>query len=126
MIGWKVGGIMTSKVSSVCWCGKSFVPRALPGKACSHAHSRPGPRGTDDKFIDANGYVRVRTFDDTGKIRWRYEHRVIGEATLKRPMKRWETVHHVDGDKANNRRNNLVICSLSYHQEVFHSKRHDL
>jgi hypothetical protein len=44
------------------------------------------------------------------------EHIVIAEETLGRRLKRGECVHHLDGDKSNNRRSNLLICTNSYHR----------
>lgn len=43
-------------------------------------------------------------------------HREIAEMVLGRKMTRDEVVHHLDGDKLNNRNNNLLICSKEYHQ----------
>ena len=42
-------------------------------------------------------------------------HREIAEKVLGRPMKRTEVAHHVDGNGANNKHSNLIICTQSYH-----------
>lgn len=47
-----------------------------------------------------------------------YIHRDIAEGVLGRPLKSTEVVHHIDGDKQNNRKDNFVICSSSYHIEL--------
>jgi recombinational DNA repair protein (RecF pathway) len=45
-----------------------------------------------------------------------YEHRVIAEKILGRPLKSREVIHHVDCNPANNAHDNLVICpNQSYH-----------
>lgn len=44
-----------------------------------------------------------------------HEHRVVAERAMGRRLKRNEVVHHIDGDKANNRNDNLLICSVKYH-----------
>jgi hypothetical protein len=44
------------------------------------------------------------------------EHRVIAEKVLGRTLKRNEVVHHIDGDKTNNKNSNLLICDVAYHQ----------
>jgi transposase len=58
---------------------------------------------------ESNGYVRIGGKD---------LHRVIGENTLGRPLKRNEIVHHVTGDRGENRRTNLLICTQAYHRLI--------
>jgi hypothetical protein len=49
------------------------------------------------------------------------EHRVIAAEVLGRPLKRGEVVHHINMDKTDNRRCNLLICSDSYHHYLHHA-----
>jgi|GEM_PF-2372463 len=53
-------------------------------------------------FIDQNGYER---FCDSGKS----VHRWAAEKKLKRKLRPYEVVHHIDRDKTNNSLNNLHV-----------------
>lgn len=48
-------------------------------------------------------------------------HRRILEKYLERQLTPEESVHHIDGNKLNNKINNLFITSKSEHQKIHHS-----
>ena len=58
-----------------------------------------------DRWIDNNGYVQVR--DEGGKQV--AEHRVVMERVIGRRLERGESVHHRNGDRADNRPENLEL-----------------
>lgn len=72
-----------------------------PAKVHQHAYA---PR------LNAEGYVTVPV---PGEGRTRLQHRVIMESILGRPLLRHETVHHINGDRADNSTGNLELWSSS-------------
>ena len=55
---------------------------------------------------------------NTGK--YRLEHRLVAEEALGRKLKTTEHVHHINGDKFDNRNSNLLVCKNNYHQMLHH------
>src|SRR5262245_16768667 len=103
-------------------CGRAFtVPpaevRKGGGRYCSHSCSAKhhtaerSARWTGGRSLTANGYVRV-TVDGRNRL----EHRVVAEQTIGRPLRRGEEVHHVNGDKSDNRPENLEVLSTREHK----------
>lgn len=64
-------------------------------------------------------YHRIsRGKDENGKRIFIDEHRLVMEEHLGRKLKRNEVVHHINGDKSDNRIENLQLMTLSEHSKM--------
>lgn len=66
--------------------------------------------GKRHPIMNKNGYL---TLTINGKKK--YVHRMVMEEFLGRELDRKETVHHINGDKTDNRIENLVLMKTSEH-----------
>lgn len=71
------------------------------------------------KYIDDKGYVRVLRPEHPKNIRgYAYEHRLVMEEYIGRFLEFWETVHHINEIKVDNRLENLFLCTHSEHSAI--------
>lgn len=72
------------------------------------------------RTVTQHGYVLIRVGEDhhLADVRgYAYEHRVVAEEKIGRRLRDGEQVHHTNGDKQDNRRENLkVVPSVAHHQ----------
>lgn len=110
-------------------CEKLFSPTLYSvkrgdGRFCSNSCARknqnPGsgnPNWRGGRRHGSTGYISVLKSGSLG-----FEHRVIAERALGRPLEKRHPVHHHDEDKENNANTNLVICEDAAYHSLLHRR----
>lgn len=83
-------------------------------------HDNPNWKG--GRSIASNGYVLVKAIGHPGAdVRgYIYEHRLVAEQMLGRPLRRGEQVHHRNHVKSDNRPENLLVEASRHAHAVHH------
>lgn len=77
------------------------------------------------RTVTGHGYVLVRVGVEhhLADVRgYAYEHRIVAEQKIGRRLFPNELVHHINGDKQDNRPENLEIVSDQFHHRIRHRK----
>lgn len=76
-------------------------------------------------LIDNNGYRRILKHEhpNTDSKGYVLEHRYILEKKIGRLLERWEIAHHINGNKLDNRPENIQLMQWSEHTTYENKKR---
>lgn len=77
------------------------------------------PNFNGGRYVDDKGYIRVLKADHPYHNRgYVYEHRLVIEAHIGRILETWETVHHINEIKLDNRPDNLYLTTVPEHSAI--------
>jgi hypothetical protein len=72
-----------------------------------------------DRKISRDGYLLIKVPEHPKSFKgFYYEHRLIVEKQINRVLDDWETIHHINEDKIDNRLVNLFLCSRIEHNKA--------
>lgn len=101
--------------------GKKLSPnhRAKVIKTLRHGFREENPNW-HGKAINGEGYVLIKApyHPYARKSGYMFEHRLVMERYLKRFLNRGEEVHHLNGNKQDNRVENLIVLSAKEHAKL--------
>lgn len=83
------------------------------------------PKRLGSSYINTNGYREIWIGDHTlpDKIGGYYrEHKIFKELEIQRSLQGNELIHHVDGNKINNKLENLYICDGHFEHRKVHGQ----
>lgn len=120
--------------TAVCQeCERTFIPgKHVKALFCSTEcfYEQQVPTGT--VRLDSNGYALIKTPKGTPgcknpkgcQARWMLHHRYVMQQHLGRPLTKYENVHHINGQRDDNRIENLELWNQSQPSGVRASQYH--
>jgi predicted nucleic acid-binding Zn ribbon protein len=117
--------LLHSILTKCFFCSKEFSAKNISKKYCSKNCMKivsyrkkrnidlSLPVGFSNKnfYIDENGYKKIRlpSHPNATKSGYIFEHRFVMSQALGRPLRKDETIHHINGDRLDNRLENLEL-----------------
>jgi transposase-like protein len=106
-------GMHSTQVAKQLGIGTTAVLRWCRAAGCIRTGSEARRK---DGYITGQGYRAMKRNGQTI-----FQHRLIAESVLRRPMSQLEVVHHVDSRRANNRPDNLWVFPSSSDHTRYHA-----
>ena len=77
-------------------------------------------RWNGGKNKNFHGYTMIYSPNHPSAVGGNYvlQHRLVAEEKIGRYLTKSDVVHHIDGDKSNNDKDNLIVLSLSGHNKI--------
>jgi hypothetical protein len=117
----------TEKACEVCGTMMYVQPNQISrgegrfcSRACKHKSMQGVEKSTGTRSVRKDGYIVVKT----GIRQYELEHRLVMSRALGRPLETNEHVHHVNGDVADNRIENLMLMTPTEHQQYHAATNH--
>lgn len=95
------------------------------GNRTNHRHGATNNLWKGGRSIASNGYVLIRVGKEhhLADVRgYAYEHRLVAEQKLGRRLRSGEIPHHINGDKQDNRPENIEVVESGFAHRVKHRK----
>lgn len=104
-------------------CANNYCSRECRNAAMAERNRKTNPTRMTPEVREKLRNVRLgtgegRTYE---KTYGRHTHRVVAEQMLGRPLKKGEVVHHIDGNKRNNKPENLMVFKTQKEHAAFHA-----
>lgn len=110
--------------------GPGAAGKDMRGRHGNHARGANNARWNGGRYLTSHGYVAVRVPPDHphawgahDEVKYAYEHIVVMEAHLGRPLREDETVHHGPKGKRCNEIGNLAVKTRSEHAKHHSDER---
>ena len=125
-------GVSRSYQYSVFECGvcgkriEKIRKDGIKAQACSHKCARTGKeRGAYKERVEISEYLYLYLPKHPNATKSGYvaEHRAVVEKILGRYLKKKEVIHHINGNKHDNRLENLEVMTASEHNTLHAIKR---
>lgn len=110
---YKRHGTITGMAAEV-GCSRPTISRLMKKYGLEYKHTR----AKNYKTVSGGGYIMMlvhKGYPGANPSGYVLEHRYVMAQHLGRLLERWELVHHINGDRKDNRLENLIILTAKQH-----------